>query len=181
MQYSGEPPIATHILHIPSFSMDSMNPLQKVESRTGSPDWGTARISLWLQKVLWIYCPGHAGVSGNERADRLASTIDITSGLQLGKAEVLRGLRKFLNMDGPDHHSIDRLRKTRSGERKRPTFHPPRSGTICVQPHKHLNCFEGNPGETAERRGGTRMGLSDAIWDAYGSFRYDAILSRNWN
>ena len=60
------------------------------------------------QRPLWIYCPGHAGVSGNERANRLASTADITSGLQFGRSEVLRGLRNFLNTDRPEHHSIDR-------------------------------------------------------------------------
>ena len=48
---------------------------------------------------------------GNERADRLASTTDITSGLQLGRAEVLRGLRNFLNIDRPEHHSTDRLKE----------------------------------------------------------------------
>ena len=90
---------------------DSMNLLQKLESGMGCPDWHTAMHSLRLQRLLWIYCPGHAGVSGNERADRLASTADITSGLQLGRAEVLRGLRKFLNMDRPEHHSIDRLKE----------------------------------------------------------------------
>ena len=55
---------------------------------------------------MWIYCPGHAR---NVRTDRLASSADITAGLQLGRAEVLRGLRNFLNMDRPEHHSIDRL------------------------------------------------------------------------
>ena len=83
---------------------DSMNLLQKVESGMGCPYWHTAMHSLRLQRLLWIYCPGHAGVSGNERADRLASTADITSGLQLGRAEVLRGLRNFLNTDKPEHH-----------------------------------------------------------------------------
>ena len=90
---------------------DSVNLLQKVESGMGCPDWHTAMHNLWLQRLLWIYCPGHAGVSGNERADRLASTADITSGLQLGRAEVLRGLRNFLNTDKPEHHSIDRLKE----------------------------------------------------------------------
>ena len=85
--------------------------MQKVESGMGCPDWHTAMHSLQLQKFLWIYCPLHAGVSGNERADRLASTADVTSGLQLGRAEVLRGLRSFLNMDRPEHHSIDRLKE----------------------------------------------------------------------
>ena len=75
------------------------------------PNWHTAMRSLWLQRLLLIYCPGHAGVSGNERAGRLASTADITSGLQLGRAEVLVGLRNFLNMDRPEHHSIDRLKE----------------------------------------------------------------------
>ena len=69
---------------------------------------GTQPCSLRIQRLLWISCPGHAGVSGNEGADRLASTADITSGLQLGRAEVFTGLINFLNMDRPDHHSVDR-------------------------------------------------------------------------
>ena len=90
---------------------DSMNLLREVESGMGCLDWHTAMHSLRLQRLLWIYCPGHAVVSGNERADRLASTADITSGLQLGRAEMLRGLRNFLNTDKPEHHSIDRLKE----------------------------------------------------------------------
>ena len=81
-----------------------MNLLQKVESGIGCPDWHTAMHSFRLQRLLWIYCPGHAGVSGNERADRLAGTADITSGL-------LRGLRNFLYTDKPEHQSIDRLKE----------------------------------------------------------------------
>ena len=88
---------------------NSTNLLQKVESGMGCPDSHTAMHS--LQRLLWIYCPGHAGVSGNERADRLASTADITSGLQLGRAEVLRGYRNFLSIDRPEHHSTDRLKE----------------------------------------------------------------------
>ena len=49
--------------------------------------------------------------SGNELAGRLASTADITSGLQLHWAVVLRGLRNFLNMDRSEHHSTDRLKQ----------------------------------------------------------------------
>ena len=83
----------THVIIL----TDSVNLLLKLESGMGCPDWHTAMHSLWLQRLLWIYCPGHAGVCGNERAERLASTADMTSGLQLGRAEVLRGLRNFLN------------------------------------------------------------------------------------
>ena len=90
---------------------DSLNLLQKVESGMGCPDWHIAVHSLRLKRLLWIYCPGHAGVGGNERADRLASKADITSGLQLGRAEVLRGLRSFLSKGKPEHYSIERLRE----------------------------------------------------------------------
>ena len=90
---------------------DSMNLLQKVQSGMGCPDWHTAMHSLRWQKLLLIYCPGHTGVIGNERADRLASTANVTSGLQLCRAEVLRGLRNFLNIDRPEHHSMDHLKE----------------------------------------------------------------------
>ena len=93
-----------------------MNLLQKVESGMVCPDWHTAMHSLRLQRLLWICCPGHTGVSGNERAKRLVCTTDITSGLQLGRGEMLRGLRNFLNMDRPEHHSTDPV-KERSVER----------------------------------------------------------------
>ena len=77
----------------------TMNLLQKVESAMGCPDWHTIRHSLRLQRLLWILLSW--AVCGNEQADRLASMADITSGLQLGRAEVLRGLRNSLNMDRP--------------------------------------------------------------------------------
>ena len=134
----------------------------------GCPDWHTAMHSLQLQRLLWIYCPWQTGVDGDKRADRLASTADIASSLQLGRADVPRGLRNFLNMDRPEHHSIDRLKERGVEKESGSTFHPPRWRTICVQPGKYWNCFKGNLWETAERRGGVRMGLSE---------RYDAILS----
>ena len=85
---------------------DSMNLLPKMESEMGCRDWHTAMHGPRLQR-LWIYCPGHAGVRGIETTDRLASTADVISGLQPCRAEVFRGLRNFLNMDSPEHHSID--------------------------------------------------------------------------
>ena len=149
---------------------DSMNLLQKVASGMGCPDWHTAMHSLRLQIHLWIYCPGHAGVSGNERAGRLASTADITFGLQLGRAEVLRGLRNFLNMDRPEYHSMDRLTERGMEEgsgphstlqgRERSVFNQANIGTAS----------RATLGILPERRGGARMGLFE---------RYDAIL--NWN
>ena len=45
---------------------DSMNLLQKVESGMGCPDWNTAMHSPPQQIIVWVYCPGHAGVRGKE-------------------------------------------------------------------------------------------------------------------
>ena len=109
---------------------DSMNLLQKVESGMGCHDWHTAIHILRQQTLLWIYCPGHARVSGNEQADKLASTADITSSLQLGRAEVLRGLRNFLNMDRTEHHSTDHLKER--GDEKRSAQHSTLQGAAAA-------------------------------------------------
>ena len=44
---------------------------------------------------MMVFDTGHLGVKGNEQADRLASIADITTPLQLGRAQVLRCLRNF--------------------------------------------------------------------------------------
>ena len=41
-------------------------------------------------------CPGHAGVKGNDRADRLAGKATVTNGLLLERSEVLRSLGHYL-------------------------------------------------------------------------------------
>ena len=72
--------------------IDCMNLLQKVKSGLRSPDWHLAMQDIQLEKLVWIYCPGHAGVKGNERADSLARKAAITRGWKirgLGKAETL--------------------------------------------------------------------------------------------
>ena len=38
----------------------------------GSPDWNVLMVDILLRKRLWVYYPGHAGVKGNDRTDRLA-------------------------------------------------------------------------------------------------------------
>ena len=86
---------------------DSVNLPQKVQCGTGCPRWHTAMHSVRLQRLVWMYCGGQAGVSGTKRADRLASSADMTCGLQLGRAEVLGGLRKFVKMDRREHESTD--------------------------------------------------------------------------
>ena len=88
---------------------DSMNLLQKVKSGMGSPDWNVSMVDIHLQKRLWVYCPGHAGVKGNDRADRLVGKATIASSLLLGRSEVLRSLRHYLRVQNQGYHTFDRL------------------------------------------------------------------------
>ena len=88
---------------------DTMSFLQKVNSGMGSPDWNVSTIDIHLRKLLWVYCPGHAGVKRNDRADRLAGKATLTSGLILGRSEVLRSLRHYLRAQSQGLHTTDRL------------------------------------------------------------------------
>ena len=69
--------------------------------------WSTSTFK--KKKKLCVYCPGHVRVKGNDRADRLAGTATLTSGLLLEKSEVLRSLRHYLQAHSQGHHTIDLL------------------------------------------------------------------------
>ena len=86
-----------------------MSLLQLMKCGMGSSDWHVSMFHIHLRKLLWVYCPGHAGMKGNDRADRLAGKATLTSGLLLGRSEVLRSLRHYLRAQSQGHHTIDRL------------------------------------------------------------------------
>ena len=66
-------------------SVGKLAPMER-EAQTGM----CQMVDIHLRNLLWVYCPGHAGVKGNDRADRLAGKATLTSGLLLGSSEVLR-------------------------------------------------------------------------------------------
>ena len=66
-------------------------------------------VDIPLPKLLRVYCPGHAGVKGNDRANRLAGKATLTIGLLLGRFEVLRSLRHYLRAQSQEHHTIYHL------------------------------------------------------------------------
>ena len=41
---------------------NSVSLLQKVKRVMGSPNWNVSMVDIHLRKLLWLYCPGHAGV-----------------------------------------------------------------------------------------------------------------------
>ena len=78
-------------------------------------------VSVNLQQTFGCkdYCGSTAlAMPESERTDwrRLASTVDITAGLQPGTAQVRRHLKTFLNMNRPDHGSSS-LKEKRSGNK----------------------------------------------------------------
>ena len=38
------------------------------KSEMGSPDWNMSMVNIHLQRFLWMYCPGHAELKGNDQA-----------------------------------------------------------------------------------------------------------------
>ena len=48
-------------------------------------------------------------MKGNDRADRLAGKAALTTGLLLGRSELLRSLRYYLRAQSQGHHTIDCL------------------------------------------------------------------------
>ena len=101
----------------------------------GIPDWDVSIVNIHLRKLLLVYCPGHAGVKGNDRADRLAGKATLTSGLLLGRSEELRSLRHYLRAQSQGHHTIEKTR----GKWKRSTTFLGRTRDGHRQSDEHWN------------------------------------------
>ena len=140
---------------------DSMSlRLKKVKCGMESPVWNVSVVDIHLRKLLWVYCPGHAEVTGN---DRQVGKTTIASGLHLGRSEVLRSLRHYMRAQNQGHHTIDRLeeRGVESGSARRSSSKG-RDGTIVIQ-NEQLNLFKGNNGGNSDRRDGAHMCFSEHI------------------
>ena len=134
---------------------------QKVKSETESPDWhvrvnGRHPPSGTAADVS--YCPGHAWVKGNVRADRLASKASIASALRLGISEVMGSLRHYTcwpKAGTPHYRSPGGVRR---GKRKRSAIFRERTRERERESHRqsdeHWNRFKGKVGETSDRRSG---------------------------
>ena len=102
------------------------------ESGRWSPDWNVSMVDIRLRKLLWIYCPGHAGVKGNDRADRLAGKATLGSGLLFGRSKALRSLRHYLQAQSQWHHTIGRPeeRDVERGSARRSSFKGREKATV---------------------------------------------------
>ena len=63
-----------------------------------------------IDKITWIYCPGHSGVMGNEAADKLAGNAPIEeNGVLFDPQAVIRMVETSLNDNKDDTSSSHTL------------------------------------------------------------------------
>ena len=92
---------------------DSMSTLQKIEKEYMYADWLEPLQNSSLQKITWIFSPGHAGVTGNERADSLAGSAAIDNDLVLDPPTVLQCVKENLLQNRPpsSSYTVTRLKE----------------------------------------------------------------------
>ena len=73
-----------------------MSMLQKVKKGLLYADWVDLISQSQLQSVTWLFCPGHSGVQGNERADELAGDAVTGDKLTFDSPLVLSTVRDYL-------------------------------------------------------------------------------------
>ena len=81
---------------------DSMSTLAKIQNGLLHTEWVASIRQSNLQSVRWIFCPGHAGVLGNERADALAGEASNECNLTLDPPTVLALVSEYLDTSRVD-------------------------------------------------------------------------------
>ena len=84
---------------------DSMSTLEKVRKEHLHADWLQALRASGLERITWVFSPGHAGVRGNERADVLAGTAPIDDDYILDPPTVLQIVKEHLVQKRPPSSS----------------------------------------------------------------------------
>ena len=69
---------------------DFMCTLKKIMNCFMYADWMTTISEGTLERIVWIFTPGHAGVIGNERADTLADAAVFDNNLTLDAPTVIQ-------------------------------------------------------------------------------------------
>ena len=87
------------------FITDSMSTLEKIKRGSMYVDWARSIQKSKLKKITWVFCPGHAGVSGNERADRLAGDAAVRGRMTIDPKTVLAFVRDSLQTERDDEEN----------------------------------------------------------------------------
>ena len=84
---------------------DSMCTLMKVTSGYLYADWIPIISNSSLEKLIWVFTPGHAGVQGNERADSLADAAIADCNITLDASTVIQSVSESLLASRPQSSS----------------------------------------------------------------------------
>ena len=99
---------------------DSMSTLQKIQTGMLYCDWINLIKRSELQTITWLFCPGHSGVQGNERADELAGSAVIGDQMTLDPPLVLATVKEDLYSKRPESTSntlqLLKEKNTKAGE-----------------------------------------------------------------
>ena len=92
---------------------DSMSTLEKVRRTMLYDEWKHLIRRSNLSRVVWIFCPGHAGVAGNERADVLAGEAVVGEPIALDPPTVMAALTEWFdnNRVVAPSHTLDIVRE----------------------------------------------------------------------
>ena len=93
---------------------DSMSTLEKVRCGQLYADWVEPLRNSHLKKLTWLFCPGHSGVRGNERADRLAGSAQPGEDrLILDPPAVIKSVKLHLQQQEstPNSYTLDMLQE----------------------------------------------------------------------
>ena len=94
---------------------DSMSTLQKVKKEYLYADWFKVLQESALERLTWVFSPGHSGVVGNERADRLAGTAAVDNNLTLDPPTVVQCVKQHLESIRPPSSSFTLSRLKEKG------------------------------------------------------------------
>ena len=110
--------------------------------------------AIFKHSVLFVFL-----LYPSDRTHRLTSKAALTSGLLLGRSEVLRSLRHYLSAQSPrtSHHRSPG--GERCGKRKRKTIFLQRTRESHRQSDEHWNRFKGNFAKTSQETGLSAYGL----------------------
>ena len=94
--------------------------MKKVRKEHLYAAWLKALTASRLERITWIFSPGHAGVRGNERADVLAGTAALDDNYTLDPPTVIQLVKEHLLQKRPPSSShtvaILKSKKVQAGE-----------------------------------------------------------------
>ena len=125
---------------------DSQSTLRKIQSNMLRSEWIEVINRSRLRSIVWIFCPGHAGVRGNEAADKLAAMAPVGDDIKPDRADIIdRVSRRLCEQELEEaeaHYAIARMqemglargmgRKLTLAGKERRMYNQMRTGTVSM-------------------------------------------------